>query len=271
MNTDMQILSAQKVSVVRNDQHLLNSVSLDIARGERVALIGPNGAGKSTLLKTLTSEIVPDHGSVTLFGKPLNRWRDRDAACVRAVLPQATTLNFAFTAREIVELGRFPHSAGALMKHDRLIVSEAMNAVEIAAFADRDILSLSGGERARVHAARVLAQVWDAPINVSPVLLLDEPTASLDLRHQRVLLQAVSDFVERRGASVLAVLHDINLAAQWADRIVWMQQGRIVADGSAIQTFTPERISDMYEVSVKITHHGPSKTPHAMIKLVGDR
>ncbi len=270
MNTDTQILSAQNINVIRNSQQLIDNVSLDIARGERVALIGPNGAGKSTLLKTLTGEIAPNHGNVTLFGKPLSQWRDRDAARVRAVLPQATMLNFAFTVREIVELGRFPHCAGALTRHDRIIVAEAMSAVEVTAFAERDVLSLSGGERARVHAARVLAQVWDAPHDVSPVLLLDEPTASLDLRHQRVLLQAVSEFVKRRGASVLAVLHDINLTAQWADRIVWLQRGRIVANGSAEQTLARERIRDVYEVDAEIARYRKSQAPYAMIDLVNE-
>jgi iron complex transport system ATP-binding protein len=268
MCVDTFTLSAQQISVVRNGQPLLDTVSLDIARGDRVALIGPNGAGKSTLLKTLTGEIVPDRGIVTLLGKPLHRWRDSEAACVRAVLPQTTTLNFAFTVREIVELGRFPHCAGALTKHDQSIVEEALNAVEVAAFAERDVLSLSGGERARVHAARVLAQVWDAPGDVSPILLLDEPTASLDLRHQRVLLQAVSEFVKRRGASVLAVLHDINLTAQWADRIVWLQRGQIVASGSAEQTLKRERIRDVYEVDAEIARHCKSQAPYAMIDMV---
>jgi iron complex transport system ATP-binding protein len=270
MSNELHSLSARDVSVARNGQTLLDAVSIDLNRGERVALIGPNGAGKSTLLKTLTGEIAAEHGSIALFGKPLTQWRDRDAARVRAVLPQATTLNFAFTVREIVELGRFPHCAGALARHDRAIVSEAMNAVEIAAFAEREIMSLSGGERARVHAARVLAQVWDTPNDLSPVLLLDEPTASLDLRHQRVLLHAVSDFVKRRAASVLAVLHDINLTAQWADRIVWLQRGRIVANGSAEQTLQRERIHDVYDVDAEIARHRKSQTPYAMIDMVSN-
>jgi iron complex transport system ATP-binding protein len=261
-------LCARNVSVTRNTRRLLDAVSIELNRGERVALIGPNGAGKSTLLKTLTGEISPDHGHVNLFGKNLRDWRDRDAARIRAVLPQATTLNFAFNVREIVELGRYPHCAGALTKHDHAVVADAMNAVELSAFAARNVLTLSGGERARVHAARVLAQVWDAPEHISPVLLLDEPTASLDLRHQRVLLNAVSAYSKRRGASVLAVLHDINLTAQWADRIIWLQHGRIVANGSALQTFEQERIRSVYEIDAEIGRHRKSQAPYAMIDMV---
>jgi iron complex transport system ATP-binding protein len=261
-------LSAQSISVIRDGQRLLDAVSLELHRGECVALIGSNGAGKSTLLKVLAGQITPDAGSVSLFGTRLSDWRDRDAARVRAVLPQETSLNFAFTVREIVEMGRFPHCAGALNQHDHAVVVDAMEATEIIALADRNVLSLSGGERARVHAARVLAQVWDVGNGMSPVLLLDEPTASLDLRHQRSLLNAVSGFVKRHDASVLAVLHDINLTAQWADRIVWLQQGKVCAIGTPDSTMRSELIQEVFDVKAEIARHRLSRKPYALVELV---
>ena len=265
MSVSAAVISCADIDVVRSGKHLVKQANLAIAPGERVALIGPNGAGKSTLLRVLCGEIKAYRGSVMLRDKPLFQWKDRDLAKVRAVLPQSSNIPFAFTSREVVELGRFPHCGGALSARDHRIVDEALNLLDALALASRDITTLSGGERARVHCARVLAQVWEAQADASPLLLLDEPTAALDLKHQGVLLRAVTEFARTRNAAVLAVLHDVNLTALWADRIAWMRNGEIVAMGTPGETVNSAQLRAVFDVAAHVIPHTENGHPQVLI------
>ncbi len=268
MMASSALLHLDRVGVVRHRRHLVRDASLRVAPGERVALVGANGAGKSTLLRVAAGELRPDSGSVLLRDRRIGDWRDPDRARLRYVLPQSTQVPFAFTAREIVELGRFPHCAGALRARDREIVGAALALLDAHELAARDITTLSGGERARVHCARVLAQAWEASHEQPGLLLLDEPTAALDLKHQGLLLSRVSEFAQSRSVGVLAVLHDINLVSQWADRIVWMRDGEIVADGSPAATVHREQLQRVFEVNADVHRPPGSDRPRVSVALV---
>jgi iron complex transport system ATP-binding protein len=253
-------LAAAGLGVRRQGRWLLDGVDLTLAAGEVLVLLGANGAGKSTLLKCLAGEILPEQGQVLLNGRALGRWRPADAARRRAVLPQASPLSFPFTALEVVLMGRIPHgglqgSAGAA---DLGIAAAALAATEVAHLAERRYTTLSGGERQRVHLARVLAQLWEPLPGGEPQwLLLDEPTASLDLAHQHGVLTLArrwaADPTARRG--VLVVLHDLNLAAQYAERIAVLKEGRLLISGTPAAVLTPGLIEAAFGLAVSVLPH----------------
>ncbi|RZL87584.1 MAG: ATP-binding cassette domain-containing protein, partial [Variovorax sp.] len=181
-----------------------------IHRGDLLALVGPNGAGKSTLLSLAAGDQRPTAGSVDLHGRPIHQWKIAELARERSVLPQDHAVRFAFTVREVVAMGRLPHPPKPAQ--DAAIVEAALATADVVPLQQRDVQSLSGGEAARTGFARVLAQQ-------TPLILLDEPTAALDLQHQERVLRSARALT-REGACVIAVLHDLNLAAAYADRIV---------------------------------------------------
>jgi iron complex transport system ATP-binding protein len=248
------MLEACAIRVVVGGALLLDDVSLSVAPGDVVAIIGPNGAGKSTLLRALAGDVRPAHGAVRLLGRPLHAWPVQEQARRRAVLPQQSTLAFAFTAREVVLLGRAPHSGGTSGPRDAAIAEGALEAVDAGHLADRWYTTLSGGEQQRVHLARVLAQIWE-PIDDQPrFLLLDEPTNSLDLAHQHHTL-ALARRWARQGVGVVVVLHDLNLAAQYADRLVLLHAGRVVATGVPKDVLTPAQIAAVFGLPVQVLAH----------------
>lgn len=235
---------------------LLTDVSLDVASGEVVAVVGPNGAGKSTLLKVLCGDVIPSRGEVALNGRLLQAWRRRERARVMAVLPQESTLAFPFTVLEVVMMGRTPHNPDG--QRDHTIARAALDAAGVSAFEQRIYPTLSGGERQRVHVARVLAQVWEAPTHGPCYLLLDEPTANLDLAYQHHTLETFRQFAAK-GAGVLAVLHDLNLAAQFADRMVVLRDGHQLASGCPQAVLTPGTIRAAFDFSATVLPH-PSRS-----------
>ncbi|HLT30984.1 MAG TPA: heme ABC transporter ATP-binding protein [Myxococcaceae bacterium] len=239
---------------------LVEDVSLEVAAGEVVAVTGPNGAGKSSLLRCLAGELAPTEGEVCYGGRPLAEWLPAAIARVRGVLPQDASLSFPFRAGEVVLMGRTPHLHGTERPHDLAIVHAAMEATGVAHLADRDYTRLSGGERQRVHLARVLAQIWDAPSGGGRALLLDEPTSSLDPAHQHLTLQRAVAFA-REGAAVLVILHDLNLAAQYADRMVVMRAGRMLASGTPGEVLQPSLIRDAFGFEALVTPHPTLPVP----------
>lgn len=249
------VIQARGIVLNCGERRLLDKVSVYANAGEILALMGPNGAGKSTLLKVLSGDTVPAQGEVQLAGKPLNSWNIRELSLLRGVLAQQNHLTFSFSALQVVEFGRFAQKMGALDTEDKLIASEALGLLEANDLAYRDYTTLSGGEQARVQCARVLAQIW-RPWNQKPrALLLDEPTAALDLRHQTTVLKAVQGFAKREKVAVIAVVHDINLAARFADRIVWMKAGQVLGEGSPDKTITPELLHTVYGLRASIIRH----------------
>ena len=229
-------------------RRLVDAVSLELAAGECMALVGPNGAGKSTLLRLLAGDLHPTAGTVTLDGVSLSSHAIRDLAVRRAVLPQQTLLQFAFTVREVVAMGRAPHDDEPLGSRGlRAMVDWAMERTETLTIAERRFPTLSGGEQGRVSLARVLAQD-------TPILLLDEPTAALDIRHQQLVMEVARELAGE-GAAVLAVLHDLNLAAAYADRIAVLSRGRLAAVGTPWETLTESLLAEVFECPIAVTRH----------------
>jgi iron complex transport system ATP-binding protein len=246
------MLTAQAVTVRRGGRTVLDGVDLAVAPGELLGVIGPNGAGKSTLLQVLSNALAPHAGTVALDGRPLARWGRSALARRRAVLPQAPVVAFPFCARDVVALGRSPHAGLSGRDRDREIVAAALAEADAAHLGERAYDTLSGGERQRVHLARVLAQVWaPADGDAACYLLLDEPTNNLDLAHQHALLAQARRFA-RRGHGVLAILHDPNLAAGYADRIAVLQAGRIAAAGAPAEVLTPALLRRTFGLAVEV-------------------
>ncbi|WP_304641137.1 heme ABC transporter ATP-binding protein [Pseudomonas sp.] len=253
------MLKATQLDCARGGCRILEGVDFTLSAGEVMAVLGTNGAGKSTLMATLTGEIPALSGNVELAGRALANWPDGERARRLAVLPQASTLAFPFQCEEVVAMGRMPHDTGR--ERDREIVEQALRAADVAHLAQRDYLTLSGGERQRVHLARVLAQVWDVE---GACLLLDEPTASLDLAHQQLTL-AQARTVAQRGGAVLVILHDLNLAARFADRILLLDRGRMLALGTPWEVLQAERIRSVFGVEVQVQPHPLQDCPLLII------
>jgi iron complex transport system ATP-binding protein len=242
------ILEARAVSFVGGGRLLVDTVGLSLETGRLTVVIGPNGAGKSTLLKLLCGEIAPAEGTITLDDHPIRSIPPWRLAHLRAVMPQASDLGFPFTAFEVASLGVEGLGRGLSRLGRRRIVEEALMAADMAHLAHRNYQTLSGGERQRVHFARVLAQL-KAGRSIAPrqVLFLDEPIASLDLKHQLALL-GHAQRLARNGLAVLAVLHDLQLAAGIGDELVLMHEGRLVARGTPEDVLTPRRIAEVFGV-----------------------
>lgn len=240
-------------------KQLLQDINFTINSGEFVAVLGPNGAGKSSLFKVLTREYSFFSGNVVLNGRDYTDWQPEQIALQIGVLPQSSSLNFPFCAFEVVLLGRLPHSTGR--SRDQQIALEALKKVDASHLAETSYLSLSGGEKQRVQLARVLAQIWeDTETSEGRYLLLDEPTSALDLAHQHMILQQAKS-LSNEGTGVVAILHDLNLAAEYADRIVMLKDGKIHSEGSVEQSIKPNLIRQLFDIKVDIIQHPHSQKP----------
>ncbi|KIF70149.1 hemin ABC transporter ATP-binding protein [Streptomyces sp. AcH 505] len=234
-------------------KNVLSGIDLAVRAGDVLALVGPNGAGKSTLLAALAGDVPPADGEIRLCGRPAAGWSAAELALRRSVLPQAATLSFPFPVGDVVRMGRAPWAGTERADEDEAAVAEAMAATEVTAFAGRPFSALSGGERARVALARVLAQR-------TPLLLLDEPTAALDLRHQELVLRICRERAAA-GDAVVVVLHDLGLAAAHADRVAVLHEGVIAAEGPPAATFDAELLSRVYRQPVEVFPHPRTGTP----------
>lgn len=240
------LLVARELHVTRQGRDVLQGINLRAHPGRLLALVGPNGAGKSSLLGALAGWIAPSMGEVSLDGKLLKQWPAMALARRRAMLSQNVQLGFAFRVEEVVMLGRTPH--GQRTAHDLAIVDEALQVAQVAHLRGRNFLELSGGEQQRVQLARVLAQVWekeDGPC----WLLLDEPEAGLDIAHQYDMLRQMQR-LSRKGYGVIVVLHDLNLAARYADDVAVMAQGRIVRFGTPDDALDSQALSKVYSLAL---------------------
>jgi iron complex transport system ATP-binding protein len=232
---------------------VLRDVSATFERAEMVAVLGPNGAGKSTMLSVMAGLRSEYRGSCAYRGQEVRQWARRAFARDVSFVPQSLRLEFPFTAGQVALMGRTPHGDGLFESpEDVAAVERAMLITDTTAFRDRDFRSLSGGERQRVVLAAALAQ--------SPqVMLLDEPTTFLDLKHQLDIYSLLRDLA-RQGMLVIAATHDINLAATYADRVILLRAGRLVADAPPAEALTPDRIREVFEVAAQI-RPGPGDRP----------
>ena len=245
------MLAAQKLTVRRGRHIVLRDVSVEVRPGVLTAVVGPNGAGKSTLLGALTGVLPTERGEITLGKQPTGGIARRAFARQVSVLQQRFHSAFAFKAFEIVAMGRSPFEGQETGAIAARLIGEAVAATEVGHLVDRPCNHLSGGELQRVFLARALAQLMPLPAEPPRHLLLDEPTASLDLRHQAGTL-ALARAVSRQGVGVLAVLHDLNLAAMFADQILVLQQGRVAALGMPADVLTTEVLAPVYGAPLSV-------------------
>jgi iron complex transport system ATP-binding protein len=238
-------LSAHAVDVEIDGRSILRDVSLEVVHGEVLAIVGPNGAGKSTLLSVLSGDIRAHRGEVLADDRTLASMSHGERAKVRSVLTQDNQLTFPFTVRQVVFMGRSPWARTLSSADDEQAVADAMSATDVTHLAARRFTSLSGGERARVSLARVLAQR-------TPIVLLDEPTAALDLRHQEEVMRVVRSLAAR-GCAVLVVVHDLTLAAAYADRIAMLSDGQVAAVGTPEHVLTADRVGRVYGLAVTVS------------------
>ncbi|TWH04951.1 iron complex transport system ATP-binding protein [Nocardioides sp. J9] len=243
----MSAIEARGIEVVLGGNQVLRGVDLAVEPGELVALVGPNGAGKSTLLSVLSGDVAATAGSVDLDGRPLASYSARAAARQRAVQLQHQGLAFGFRVHDVVMMGRSPWYRTPRSADDEDVVADAMRRTDVGHMAERSFPTLSGGEQARTSFARALAQQ-------TPVLLLDEPTAAMDIRHQEAVLE-VARTLAREGVAVVVVLHDLSLAAAYADRICVLSSGTVRAEGPPAEVLTSSLLTDVYQHPVEVLVH----------------
>lgn len=249
------MIEARNTTVHHGRRSILEDVSASVRPGRLLAVLGPNGAGKSTLLGLLAGERRPDRGEVLIDGRPSAGWSPRELARCRAVMPQSASAAADFLVEEVVALGRLPFARSQHALQDGEAVEESIRTAGVTPLAGRRYGALSGGERQRVQWARVLAQLWCRDRQGhwqghGRVLLLDEPTSAMDLRHQGALLSQARRLAGG-GMAVAAVLHDLNLAAAYADDVLLLREGRTVAGGPATEVLTPEPLSECFGVRVE--------------------
>ncbi|KRB25514.1 iron ABC transporter [Mesorhizobium sp. Root695] len=245
------MIEARDVSVDIAGKPIVADVDFHARPGEIAAIVGPNGSGKTTFLKALSGELAYT-GRVALNGRDLSAMNPAEIAVHRAVLPQATTLSFPFTVREVVKLGLVGGRSGVLPGDDTRLPERALARVDLDGFAGRFYQELSGGEQQRVQLARVLCQVW-APVHDGKprYLFLDEPVSSLDIKHQLIIMNIARDFA-RRGGGVVAILHDLNLTAMYADRIFVMHRGKLAATGSPQDVLSDDLIEKVFDCRLRV-------------------
>lgn len=266
------MLQAHGIAVQRGERQILSDIDLSLPAGQVIGVLGANGAGKSTLLAALAGELSPSAGRITLNGRPLSAWPAAELASCRAVLPQSPSLQFDLPVATVIGMGAYPHArhsrigahptnrhdtAQAAMAEDQRILQRVLALADVQDLYERRYRRLSGGEQQRVHLARVLYQLLLARqgYNEYRVLMLDEPTASLDPRHQLHLLSAVHTLAHEENVAALVIVHDLNLAAGCCDRLLLLGQGRVAARGTPAQVLTPDTLRQVYGVEATVLPH----------------
>ena len=253
MATSEPLIELNSVGLALDGRAILKNVSLQVFPGEVLALVGPNGAGKSSLLSVMSGDVQATTGRALLQGRDVSKYRVDEAARQRSVLMQSNEVSFPFTVAEIVEMGRAPWARTTSLADDNKAIAEALEKADVEHLVERRFNQLSGGERARVSLARVLAQR-------TPVVLLDEPTAALDLKHQESVMKTVRE-IAGQGRAVVVVVHDLSVAAGYADRVAMVVEGKIAAVGSPREVITATRVSEVYGVAVDIETVGSPARP----------
>ena len=238
----------------------LNNINLFVPNGQMVGLLGPNGCGKTTLLKLATGVLIPSEGDVKIGGTNLKKLLRREVARQIAVVPQELNIPFAYTVEEVVMLGRTPFLQGLAgeSKRDYQIVSDVLELTGMAGFRSRYFNELSGGERQKIVLTMALAQ---EPV----ILLLDEPTSHLDISHQMEILELLRKFNREKKVTIVAAMHDLNLAALYFERLVLLGRGFIFADGSPDEVITAENIQKVFSAKVEIARHPKTAAPQVVL------
>ncbi|WP_375607733.1 MULTISPECIES: heme ABC transporter ATP-binding protein [unclassified Bartonella] len=246
------MIEATNICVQRGKKQILNHINLQAKSGAFTIIIGPNGSGKSTFVKALSGEI-PYSGKITLNGYDVRQTKTYEMAKMRAVLPQSTTLVFPFLVHEVVRLGLSVNQLTIAKTELQNLIQKALDRVDLSDYGNLYYHQLSGGEQARVQLARVLCQIWKPIYNGIPRwMILDEPIASLDIQHQIIVMDIAKQFTHS-GGGVLAVLHDLNLAAHYADSMILLKEGEIYCEGNATNVLTTQNLRDVYHCSLNVS------------------
>jgi iron complex transport system ATP-binding protein len=261
------MIELQSISVSVSGRKILEDVSLFASAGRVTAIIGPNGSGKSTMLKALCRDY--DYsGTIFIDGRDIASMSPMELAAIRAVLPQSSTLPFPFTVREVVAMGLTAGRPGVTRQALEGLPERALARVDLSGFGGRFYGELSGGEQQRVQLARVLCQVWEPVMDGVPrYLFLDEPVSSLDIKHQLMIMDLARDFA-RRGGGVIAVLHDLNLTALYADQIVALREGRVVASGRPQMVLSDAVLENVFDVPLRVGVTPPQAVPFVLPQSV---
>lgn len=262
------MIEAHNLSISIGTRRIVSEVEFLAPAGELTVIVGPNGSGKTTLMKAICGEL-PYSGTAVLNGHEVARMKPWQLAAMRAVLPQATNLAFPFTVREIVRLGLSGGRPGADLDDMERLPELALERVDLSGYTGRFYQELSGGEQQRVQLARVLCQIWEPVLEDSPrYLLLDEPVSSLDIKHQLMIMEIARDFA-RQGGGVVAVLHDLNLASVFADRMVVMKAGRVAASGAPSDVFDDRILRSVFDCALRVNgvphNAAPFVLPHTAL------
>lgn len=250
------MLSAKHITYKIGNKILLDDVSVDFETGKLNLIIGPNGAGKSTLIKILSNQLRPHHGSVHYGNTSSDKLSISELARIRSVLSQNIDLAFPLTVKELVMMGRHPHFTGLPASKDHTACEEAMRFFDVSAMKERNYMTLSGGEKQRVHFARVLAQLWYPLECNSRYLLLDEPLTFLDVYYQFDFMNKITQFLKQQEIIIVGVVHDLNLAARFADNIVLLKEGKVLAAGNKKLVLTAGNIEAAYQLKPLIHAEG---------------
>ena len=253
------VLTAREISLGKPEHWRLQPMDLDLYGGEILAVCGPNGAGKSSLLSLLTGEIKPTSGQVMMDDRLLSAWPPAELARCRSRMEQSNPLSFDFLTQEVVALGRY---AWGDDQADSSLVAEAMQAAGAYELLGRKITRLSGGEQQRVQLARVLAQIWKVP---NALLLLDEPMSAQDLGQQQQVFRQLKKLVKQHNWSLVCVLHDLNLASVFADRLLLLDKGEVKAEGTPAEVLDLPRVSSIYNAELIAYHHAESNRSLVML------
>lgn len=271
----MSIVDISGLSVKIGQKTLLRDISVHAEAGQVTGLIGPNGAGKSTLLAAMCGDLEATAGSISLAGVDPAQASPKELALIRAVMLQDVSVSFEFLVRDVVAMGRRPWAKRVEPHEDEQVIDAALAATDTTHLAGRDIATLSGGERARVALARVLAQQ-------TPIVFLDEPTAALDISHQEQVLALVKNLAREANIAVFVVMHDLNAAAAYCDRIICLADGTIAAMGEVSEVYTDEILSSVYQWPIEVTSHNghflvsparqhPTPEQDDLVQLLGAR
>lgn len=252
------MLKADNITYKIGDKKLLDDVSVKFDPGKLHLIIGPNGAGKSTLIKVLCHQIHPQSGTVYFGEKNLKDISIASLAKVRSVLSQNIELAFPLSVWEVVMMGRYPHFVVKPTDQDQAACEEAMRFFDVLEMADRDYMTLSGGEKQRVHFARVLAQIWFPVPGFNRYLLLDEPLTFLDVYYQFDFMHKIIQLLQNKDIVVIGVVHDLNLAAKFADQIILLHQAKVLSSGTKEEVLTKENIQTAYRLTPNIHKEGDS-------------
>lgn len=258
------MITVKNIHYSAGQAKLLDNVSFDVQPGEMLAIIGANGAGKSTLLKLLCKEIPVSAGEISIRQQPINSYKLDHLAKFRAVLAQSNTLSISFKVDELIMMGRYPHFDNNPTATDIEIVRSVMEETGTTAFADRDYNTLSGGEQQRVQLARVIAQIYDQP---QGLLFLDEPTNGLDLLYQQQILVLARNLADR-GYCVVSILHDINFASRYADKVLMLKKGKRIAFGKPQDVITCDNIHKAFNIQVRLFNDDEFQCPLVIPSMI---